>query len=96
MPGGSSSSARRRTPGGIAGARGSRDGTSSKQGRSLQEISIPEGMDEEVQSKNSAVVGKGFYRTRTAVWWFSRCLFVSTIKMFCEMHSYCWYISGNR
>lgn len=90
MAGGSSSSARRRTSGGMAGARGSRDGTSSKQGRSLQEISIPEGMDEEVQSTASAMIGKDFYRTRTAVWWSRRCLFVSTIKMFCAMHSY-WY-----
>ena len=41
----SSSSARRRSGGGAGGARSS---TSGKAGRSLQEISIPEGMDEEV------------------------------------------------
>eukprot|EP00904_Undaria_pinnatifida_P003770 jgi/Undpi1/13394/HiC_scaffold_8.g03053.m1 len=43
----SSSSARRRSGGGAGGARSS---TSGKAGRSLQEISIPEGMDEEEES----------------------------------------------
>lgn len=61
MVGGSSSSARRRASGnmggGRAGSSNSRDSTSGKQGRSLQEISIPEGMDEEVRS-TAAVVDK--------------------------------------
>lgn len=45
LPGGSSSAAaRRRASAGVGGSKGG-----SKQQRSLQEISIPEGMDEEVE-----------------------------------------------
>lgn len=55
---GSSSSARRRSGGGSGGV-----GRSSKQlGRSLQEISIPEGMDEEVRYGTAGMIPRSLER----------------------------------